>query len=57
VVPLAGDGERLLAMGEAAASVGERDADEALADLVHRAYASRGGVRASTTGGRQGDPS
>ena len=34
VVALAGDGERLLAMGDAAASVGQRDADEALADLV-----------------------
>ena len=37
VVPLAGDGERLLAMGSAAASVGQRDADDALADMVHRA--------------------
>ena len=52
VVPLAGDGERLLAMGDAAASVGQRDADEALADLVYRAHASRGVVRASSAGRR-----
>ena len=50
VVPLAGDGERLLAMGTAAASVGQRDADEGLADLVHRAYASRAAVGAGPAG-------
>ncbi|MBR7744418.1 undecaprenyldiphospho-muramoylpentapeptide beta-N-acetylglucosaminyltransferase [Phycicoccus sp. BSK3Z-2] len=37
VLPLARDAERLAAMSEAAASVGERDGDEKLADLVHRA--------------------
>jgi UDP-N-acetylglucosamine--N-acetylmuramyl-(pentapeptide) pyrophosphoryl-undecaprenol N-acetylglucosamine transferase len=40
VVPLASDGARLAAMGVAAASVGQRDADTALADLVHEAYAA-----------------
>jgi UDP-N-acetylglucosamine--N-acetylmuramyl-(pentapeptide) pyrophosphoryl-undecaprenol N-acetylglucosamine transferase len=41
VIPLAQDGDRLLAMGDAAASVGQRDADEALADLVYRAHTER----------------
>ena len=54
VVPLAGDGERLLAMGPAAASVGQRDADDALADMVHRAYASRPAPRADAVGGEGG---
>jgi UDP-N-acetylglucosamine--N-acetylmuramyl-(pentapeptide) pyrophosphoryl-undecaprenol N-acetylglucosamine transferase len=40
VLPLATDGGRLDAMGAAAASVGQRDADERLADLVHEAYAA-----------------
>lgn len=34
VLPLLADGERLAAMGRAAAALGHRDADEALADLV-----------------------
>jgi UDP-N-acetylglucosamine--N-acetylmuramyl-(pentapeptide) pyrophosphoryl-undecaprenol N-acetylglucosamine transferase len=50
VLPLAADGERLRSMGEAAASVGHRDADEALAEMVHRAYAARPAVRASSSG-------
>ena len=41
VIPLAQDGDRLRTMGDAAASVGQRDADEALADLVYRAHAER----------------
>lgn len=40
LVPLVSDGARLAAMGEAAASVGQRNADEQLADLVERAYAA-----------------
>jgi UDP-N-acetylglucosamine--N-acetylmuramyl-(pentapeptide) pyrophosphoryl-undecaprenol N-acetylglucosamine transferase len=55
VLPLAADGERLRSMGEAAASVGQRDADEALAEMVHRAYAARSAVRASWSG-RPGEP-
>ncbi len=39
LIPLASDGARLVTMGEAAASVGQRDADEQLADLVDRAFA------------------
>ncbi len=38
LIPLASDPERLARMGEAAASVGQRDADELLADLVDRAW-------------------
>jgi UDP-N-acetylglucosamine--N-acetylmuramyl-(pentapeptide) pyrophosphoryl-undecaprenol N-acetylglucosamine transferase len=49
VIPLASDGVRLASMGAAAASVGQRDADERLADLVGKAYAAgrlrRPGVR------------
>jgi UDP-N-acetylglucosamine--N-acetylmuramyl-(pentapeptide) pyrophosphoryl-undecaprenol N-acetylglucosamine transferase len=56
VVPLAGDGERLLAMGSAAASVGQRDADDLLADMVHRAYASRPASRANVVGGEGDSP-
>ncbi len=56
VVPLAGDGERLLAMGSAAASVGQRDADDALADMVHRANASRPAPRADAVGGEGDSP-
>ncbi len=41
LVPLAADGDRLDAMARAAASVGQRDADDRLADLVDRAFASR----------------
>lgn len=39
VVPLLTDTERVAAMSAAAASVGERDGDELLADLVGRAWA------------------
>ena len=39
VVPLLTDSERVAAMSVAAASVGERDGDELLADLVGRAWA------------------
>lgn len=39
VVPLLTDPERVAAMSAAAASVGERDGDELLADLVGRAWA------------------
>ena len=39
VVPLLTDSERVAAMSAAAASVGERDGDELLADLVGRAWA------------------
>ena len=45
-LPLAADGARLDAMADAAASVGQRDADDALASLVHEAYAAFGAVRA-----------
>ena len=38
VVPLLTDSERVAAMSAAAASVGERDGDELLADLVRRAW-------------------
>lgn len=38
LIPLACDGDRLVTMGAAAASVGQRDADEQLADLVDRAF-------------------
>jgi UDP-N-acetylglucosamine--N-acetylmuramyl-(pentapeptide) pyrophosphoryl-undecaprenol N-acetylglucosamine transferase len=55
LMALARDGAGLLAMGAAAASVGQRDADEALADMVHQAYASRAAVRAGGRAGR-GDP-
>ena len=40
VLPLLGDPARLAAMGAAAASLGHRDADEALADLVLQAVSS-----------------
>lgn len=40
VLALATDGARLDTMGDAAASVGQRDADEHLVDLVHAAYAA-----------------
>ncbi|TQJ11027.1 undecaprenyldiphospho-muramoylpentapeptide beta-N-acetylglucosaminyltransferase [Lapillicoccus jejuensis] len=39
LVPLAGDAGRVAAMAAAAASVGRRGADDALADLVHEAFA------------------
>lgn len=39
VIPLLGDGSRLRAMADAAAQVGQRDADERLADLVAEAAA------------------
>jgi len=39
LIPLASNGARLDAMGLAAASVGQRNADERLADLVDRAFA------------------
>src|SRR5204863_835821 len=55
VIPLAADGERLRSMGEAASSVGQRDADEALADMVNRAYAARSSVRA-ISGADSGEP-
>jgi UDP-N-acetylglucosamine--N-acetylmuramyl-(pentapeptide) pyrophosphoryl-undecaprenol N-acetylglucosamine transferase len=42
LVPLATDGPRVLAMAAAAAAIGERRADERLADLVARAADSRG---------------
>lgn len=38
VVPLLGDAQRLARMSAAASSVGERHADERLADLVHTAF-------------------
>lgn len=38
VVPLLGDAQRLARMSAAASSVGERRADERLADLVHTAF-------------------
>ncbi|HEY6743429.1 MAG TPA: undecaprenyldiphospho-muramoylpentapeptide beta-N-acetylglucosaminyltransferase [Lapillicoccus sp.] len=50
VLPLATDGGRLRSMGEAAASVGQRDADEALAEMIYRAYAARSSGRASSSG-------
>ncbi len=43
LVRLAGDGARLERMGRAAASVGQRDADERLTDLVCRAFEGSGG--------------
>jgi len=46
LIPLASDGARLDAMGLAAASVGQRDADERLADLVGRAFAEHARGRA-----------
>lgn len=46
VVPLAADSDRLTAMAQAAAKIGERSADERLADLVDEAFASsRGAAR------------
>ncbi|MEP7369317.1 MAG: undecaprenyldiphospho-muramoylpentapeptide beta-N-acetylglucosaminyltransferase [Dermatophilaceae bacterium] len=42
LVPLAADGPRIAAMAAAAASIGEREADERLADMVARAADSRG---------------
>jgi UDP-N-acetylglucosamine--N-acetylmuramyl-(pentapeptide) pyrophosphoryl-undecaprenol N-acetylglucosamine transferase len=39
LIPLVGDGGRIQAMAEAAASVGERGADDSLADMVQRAWA------------------
>ncbi len=57
VVPLATDGGRLDAMGAAAESVGQRDADVALADLVHEAYAaSSAGLRTGPGSAAGGDP-
>ena len=44
IVPLLGDGARLRSMSQAAESVGHRDADETLADMVADAWA-RGGRR------------
>ncbi|GGL22018.1 undecaprenyldiphospho-muramoylpentapeptide beta-N-acetylglucosaminyltransferase [Phycicoccus endophyticus] len=41
VLPLAQDEERVAAMGRAASSVGQRDGDERLADLVARAAGGR----------------
>jgi UDP-N-acetylglucosamine--N-acetylmuramyl-(pentapeptide) pyrophosphoryl-undecaprenol N-acetylglucosamine transferase len=43
LLPLVADGGRIQAMAEAAASVGERGADEALADMVQRARAGSPG--------------
>ncbi|TQJ50294.1 undecaprenyldiphospho-muramoylpentapeptide beta-N-acetylglucosaminyltransferase [Phycicoccus sp. SLBN-51] len=45
LIPLMGDAERLSAMGAAAAGVGERGADELLADMVADAYAESAGSR------------
>jgi len=45
VLPLVADSGRLARMGQAAASVGQRDADERLVDLVAKAAASRQGAR------------
>jgi UDP-N-acetylglucosamine--N-acetylmuramyl-(pentapeptide) pyrophosphoryl-undecaprenol N-acetylglucosamine transferase len=45
LIPLMSDAQRLHAMGEAAAGVGERGADELLADLVAAAFAESGGRR------------
>jgi UDP-N-acetylglucosamine--N-acetylmuramyl-(pentapeptide) pyrophosphoryl-undecaprenol N-acetylglucosamine transferase len=46
LIPLLGEGARLQAMAQAAASVGERGGDEKLADMVCAAYAeSRRGTR------------
>ena len=57
VVPLATDGARLDAMGAAAASVGRRDADLALADLIHEAYAASAAGRSLAPGPlADGDP-
>ncbi|GAA6527057.1 undecaprenyldiphospho-muramoylpentapeptide beta-N-acetylglucosaminyltransferase [Intrasporangium sp. DVR] len=41
LIPLARDNDRLTAMARAAAELGERTADEALADLVEEAWRSR----------------
>ena len=41
LVPLAADGPRIQTMADAAGAVGEREADERLADLVVRAADSR----------------
>ena len=43
LIPLVGDGGRIQAMAEAAASVGERGADDSLADMVQRAWAGSPG--------------
>ncbi len=48
LVPLAGDRQRLEQMGSAAADLGRRDADEALADLV---FEAAGSAAAVATGG------
>ena len=45
LVPLMGDPERLRAMASASAGVGERGADELLADMVARAWTSSDGGR------------
>lgn len=42
IVPLLGDGARLRSMSQAAESVGHRDADETLADMVADAWAQGG---------------
>ncbi len=58
MLPLATDTARVAAMAAAAASVGQRGADEALADLVHEAFAAgsgRGAVRAVGPGAHR-DP-
>ena len=50
LVPLAQDHEKLERMGRAAAELGRRDADEALADLVFEAAGSNPAVAAGPTG-------
>jgi UDP-N-acetylglucosamine--N-acetylmuramyl-(pentapeptide) pyrophosphoryl-undecaprenol N-acetylglucosamine transferase len=49
LIPLALDGERLERMGEAAARLGRRDADEALADLVFAAAGSTPALAAAVS--------
>lgn len=44
LLPLLGDRDRVLAMGRAAASAGERGADELLADMVDAAFAESTGA-------------
>jgi UDP-N-acetylglucosamine--N-acetylmuramyl-(pentapeptide) pyrophosphoryl-undecaprenol N-acetylglucosamine transferase len=50
LVPLALDREKLDRMGKAAAELGRRDADEALADLVFEAAGSTPAVAAGPAG-------
>jgi UDP-N-acetylglucosamine--N-acetylmuramyl-(pentapeptide) pyrophosphoryl-undecaprenol N-acetylglucosamine transferase len=49
LIPLAQDREKLDRMGHAAAELGRRDADEALADLVFEAAGSAPAVAAGPT--------